>query len=121
MVTWSVSTELAFYLAFPFILSAHLNEKRWWWWCVAVYTCVPTLLLGTVEHNGPGEWRVYINPVVRVGEFLAGMLAAMLLSPAVIHCDKTDIAVLGTSLCVVALGCAPAAVSDWCAMGVMAL
>jgi peptidoglycan/LPS O-acetylase OafA/YrhL len=87
-VSWSISTEFAFYLFFPFLI--HRWEKTWWWkmaaalalaygmiW-LAVYWQLPDYSPMTVPRDKMIiSTLVYINPLARVFEFTLGMFTAM--------------------------------------------
>lgn len=87
-VSWSISTEFAFYLFFPFLI--HRWEKTWWWKVAAALAMAFGLVALTVYLKLP-DYRpslprnqmiisslVYIHPFARVFEFTLGMLTALL-------------------------------------------
>ncbi|WP_328980575.1 acyltransferase [Streptomyces canus] len=83
-VSWSLSCELFFYLAFPLLLPlvARIRPERLWAWAgavVAVIGCVPLLaelLPGQSGFDIYSFWLVYALPPVRALEFVLGMLMA---------------------------------------------
>lgn len=87
-VSWSVSTEAFFYLAFPVLI---LGWSRWWMarfvaaciGLVAIFMIVDRLGLPTYGNPLGEEGRlttqhglVYIHPVTRIFEFILGMVVA---------------------------------------------
>ncbi|WP_234335915.1 acyltransferase family protein [Streptomyces sp. NRRL S-920] len=92
-VSWSLSCELFFYAAFPFLLRCvvRIRDGRLWWWAaamVAMIVCVPVVATYLVPDGNPmtpllpymnnDAWFVYFFPVTRALEFLLGMLVARL-------------------------------------------
>jgi peptidoglycan/LPS O-acetylase OafA/YrhL len=89
-VSWSLSAEAFFYLAFPLLiaLTARIRGQRLWYWAGGVAACVllaPVAaqhLLPSQPHFvwGPASltqiWFVYLFPAVRAFEFLLGILMA---------------------------------------------
>ncbi len=86
-VSWSISTELFFYFAFPLLI---LRLPQTWWWKAAAVVIVVALLVSFCdranipgfESSGPFEINLagilYISPLARLAEFFLGMVAAML-------------------------------------------
>jgi peptidoglycan/LPS O-acetylase OafA/YrhL len=83
MVSWSISTELFFYAAFPLLLSG-LN-RNWHLKLAALFllggVSAYMLDLSGVNYYSPDQWAVfsghglaYISPLFRVQEFFMGML-----------------------------------------------
>ena len=78
-VSWSLSAEAAFYLAFPLIVRVFINLRprmRWTlaigWWVV----CSAIVLYGA--HKGARWYPLdYTNPVLRSSEFILGVVAAL--------------------------------------------
>lgn len=80
-VSWSISTEMFFYLAFPFLL---VDLRRRWLRHVGLALICAALVLGALRLAGvPTEGGrnevtllsgVYANPLVRVVEFVLGMV-----------------------------------------------
>lgn len=82
-VSWSISTEMFFYLAFPFF---RYQWKRTWHWKSALVILIVVAILSVATFTGlqpidsknplvqsaPG-WG-YISPLVRMVEFVLGML-----------------------------------------------
>ncbi len=79
-VSWSLSVELFFYIAFPFVLPLltrlTLNTRR-----IVMVACVvvPLLIaLGLRPHPADNSyWFMYVFPPVRMLEFVAGILLAL--------------------------------------------
>lgn len=82
-VTWSISTEAGFYLLFPW-LQRHVQQRPF---VVILLTTVLGFSVAAVAQQLPGfglntlsqpVWQglIYVNPLSRLGEFIAGMLAA---------------------------------------------
>jgi len=80
-LSWSISTELFFYLAFPLILVASARyAKRLFLFSVVLLTLV--LLISsslslpwyTTESTINGAGIIYINPISRIFEFILGVL-----------------------------------------------
>ncbi|MFI8812580.1 MULTISPECIES: acyltransferase family protein [unclassified Streptomyces] len=91
-VSWSLSCEVFFYLAFPFLIRAvlRIRPERLWLWAAGTALAVPTLpwlsaLLpaGEALPFGTGSqeqfWFVYVLPVGRALEFAFGILLARML------------------------------------------
>jgi peptidoglycan/LPS O-acetylase OafA/YrhL len=83
--SWSISCEFFFYLMFPFLLAGW--NKNWWIKLLAS-ACVVGMVLFAYSFYAPHEvtnqnlyflrWVAYINPVVRIFEFILGMSTALL-------------------------------------------
>lgn len=84
-VSWSVSTELFFYLMFPVL--RHNWSKTWHWKSVAVIAASCSVLaIASAVNVAPLDFKeamrvsntgiAYISPFVRIIEFVIGMLAA---------------------------------------------
>lgn len=72
-VSWSISTELFFYLAF--LLLVKVNRKNLT--IIFAFLCAFSLLLVAVANRGmllDAGWVLYINPFIRVLDFISGML-----------------------------------------------
>ncbi|MBL9058519.1 MAG: acyltransferase, partial [Mangrovicoccus sp.] len=85
-VSWSISTEFAFYLAFPVLL---LHFRHDWWWkllaCATVSFAIALYVgaMGVPEFDGNMKTVVMqgfimSNPVARLFEFVLGMACAQL-------------------------------------------
>jgi peptidoglycan/LPS O-acetylase OafA/YrhL len=86
-VSWSISTELFFYLAFPFLIS---RLSRDWYWkllvtfiFVVVFICLVSVLKFPSYNPAnfsaiTSEGLVLISPLVRILEFVCGMVVATL-------------------------------------------
>jgi peptidoglycan/LPS O-acetylase OafA/YrhL len=89
-VSWSVSTEMFFYLAFPFLIRS-LNKR---WWIMLILSCVILGLLVALsnflslpDYGHPAiadhgllvtqHGLIYINPLSRIFEFIFGMCIAL--------------------------------------------
>jgi peptidoglycan/LPS O-acetylase OafA/YrhL len=77
--SWSISTEFAFYLLFPLLI---WKQKKNWWikLAIAAMIVVGFMAYGSnSEHHGFSILALmYINPLVRVFEFVLGMSCATL-------------------------------------------
>lgn len=84
--SWSISTELLFYLAFPLLIKNF--AKSWWWkWGVALLLALAMVSLATIArlptYSGGLNWEinssgvVYISPLARIFEFVTGMCLAL--------------------------------------------
>ncbi len=88
--SWSLSVELFFYLTFPFVYRgiARIRPERLWWWfgglVVAVFAAaVVSQTLLPAQPQLPGmhmtiwqNWFVYAFPLVRLFEFVIGIVTA---------------------------------------------
>ena len=85
-VSWSISTELAFYLAFRFLLA---YARRWGFWLlIPALAIVATLVLwstaaalpvwDTAHDHLSSTGLLYTNPLARFAEFLVGMASGCL-------------------------------------------
>jgi peptidoglycan/LPS O-acetylase OafA/YrhL len=85
-VSWSISTEFSFYLAFPFLI--HRWARTWWWkLALAAALAAGMIALANVLHTPPFTGNnmrtlvstslVYVNPLARLFEFTLGMFAAL--------------------------------------------
>jgi peptidoglycan/LPS O-acetylase OafA/YrhL len=111
-VSWTISTEMAFYLFFPLLL--HRWARTWWWKLpVTLLLAFATIVFCTVlpVSSSPVDmWHasrdglLYINPLARLFEFTVGMTASLLFQRTV---QKIQIGrLLGTVLELAALGLA---------------
>jgi peptidoglycan/LPS O-acetylase OafA/YrhL len=81
-LSWSISTEFFFYLAFPFLIW-HWRGTCWWKWltaagCVAALVFVADrahLIEYSTEDVVTLNGLLYINPLARILEFVTGMVA----------------------------------------------
>jgi peptidoglycan/LPS O-acetylase OafA/YrhL len=84
-VSWSISTEAFFYLVFPFLICRF--DRSWWWKflgtaCFVVAMLSLTDFLKLTFYNSTNLWTitahglVYISPLVRMLEFVTGMVVA---------------------------------------------
>lgn len=71
-VSWSVSTEMFFYIAFIFLVTLN-NRQLQVFFCTVLALIVyhMTVVPDTKQYVG---WTYYINPAFRVIDFMAGML-----------------------------------------------
>src|SRR5262245_8865784 len=80
--SWSISTELFFYLCFPFLI---LDWRRSWWWkWTLTALLVAAAILAGIRLGLPSvssddrvtlHGLLYINPIGRLFEFVTGMVA----------------------------------------------
>ena len=86
-VSWSISTEAFFYLAFPFLICR--LDRSWWWKLLGTVAFVAAILWLTNFLKLPpydsanlsaatAHGLAYINPLVRILEFVFGMVVARL-------------------------------------------
>ncbi|MGX5831020.1 acyltransferase family protein [Mesorhizobium sp. 43Arga] len=84
-VSWSISTEMSFYLVFPFLIRNF--ESAWPWKLAACFVASSAMgllawQLGLPFYSGGKDaviqGIVMVNPVARVFEFCLGMTAALL-------------------------------------------
>jgi peptidoglycan/LPS O-acetylase OafA/YrhL len=94
--SWSISAEFFFYLCFPMLLMA---IRRHFWMPIIVSFSVICLFIHICNINHLTEdaagWNMegllYINPVVRIFEFITGMMTAHLFArirPAILKAGK---------------------------------
>src|SRR3984885_3002913 len=83
-VSWSLSTEVFFYLMFPFLILSF--RENWYWKLFASSFLVAALIAGcnalglpSFSLNGISAHGVlYISPLSRIFEFIAGMCCCLL-------------------------------------------
>ena len=83
-VSWSISTEFLFYLAFPLLIP--FLEKNWYWKLFGSASLVLALIaacnlsgLPLLSMNGvSAHGLLYISPLSRIFEFIAGMCCCLL-------------------------------------------
>ncbi|WP_298209944.1 acyltransferase [Ferrimicrobium sp.] len=80
-VSWSLSCEIFFYLAFPFVLAGvkRLHERGFWVLAavtVTVLIVAPTLATGVGVAAATRYWLFFVFPPYQFGFFLIGMLIA---------------------------------------------
>lgn len=73
--SWSIATEFAFYLLFPFLI---VNFRTTWWWKLAlsVAAAVAMMIVSSVFEIS-GWLTLYQHPFGRLFEFVVGMCAAL--------------------------------------------
>jgi peptidoglycan/LPS O-acetylase OafA/YrhL len=79
-VSWSVSTELAFYIAFPFFIS-RWRQTYWWKIALAISIVAATIVLCDIFRLGDfqpdstitAHGLIYISPLGRILEFVTGI------------------------------------------------
>lgn len=85
-VSWSIATEMGFYLLFPFLILGF--RQSWWWKLIGVMVVLASVLTFCVMGNIPGSspdnansityhGLVYISPFARLFEFFTGMLTGL--------------------------------------------
>ena len=80
--SWSISTELFFYIAFP-VLIWKWNRSWWWKWMGSIILVMALIRFGeimrlpAVSHSDEPTLHglLYINPLARLFEFTTGMVA----------------------------------------------
>jgi peptidoglycan/LPS O-acetylase OafA/YrhL len=83
-VSWSLSSEVFFYALFPIVIVPlfALDRRatiRVLLVVIAVAIAVPLILRPTAENTSLGFWAIYINPLYRFAEFVAGISVCLLL------------------------------------------
>lgn len=71
-VSWSVSTEMFFYLAFMFLVTLSNNQLKVFF--CTVLALIVYHMLNVQDTERYVGWTYYINPAFRVLDFMAGML-----------------------------------------------
>jgi peptidoglycan/LPS O-acetylase OafA/YrhL len=81
--TWSISTEFAFYLVFPFLVMSWRNNWLSKLGLTALLTITSVIIACWLNNGvqsphllGVEQWLVYVSPVARLLEFVLGMTAA---------------------------------------------
>lgn len=87
-VTWSVSVEVFFYALFPFLVGPVLRLTRGGKLlllaaCITLSILWPVLVHPESQDVTVGFWAIYLNPVARLPEFVAGIAMAGLLREGV--------------------------------------
>lgn len=75
---WSISTLFFFYLTFPFVAPrlARLKHKVLWLGVLTlIYMIPPALVILNGDYGMPFTGMLHRNPLIRLPEFLAGILA----------------------------------------------
>ena len=80
--SWSISTELFFYIAFPALIF-QWNRSWWWKWIGSMILVIALIWLGDLlrlpalsQNDEPTlHGLLYINPAARLFEFTTGMVA----------------------------------------------
>ena len=76
--SWSISNEMFFYFAFPFLIILGFRFKRYRYFVlVVIITAIPLLTLVTPEQKF--YWMFYINPFLRIFDFILGISTTTLL------------------------------------------
>ena len=133
-ITWSISTEWFFYLAYLLIAFAVLRLNRpmavagaMLIWCIvwaalasAVFDRNPVIDAWAVQRFGPTaafssnlqesfiRWLLYFSPYLRIGEFILGCLTAQLFLMLRHRKVGTREAVLGITMVMLAMASVPA-------------
>lgn len=76
-VAWSLSCEMAFYLAFPFAMLYLVKAAPWQRWSVALGYVAIFFLAGVAVVKAGHPGALLTLPPARFGEFLLGMVAAL--------------------------------------------
>lgn len=106
-VSWSISTEMFFYILFPWLGKDW--EKTWLRKSVIISICVFIILaIGNLLHVPPLNFNsndyqmsltthgiAYISPFVRIYEFVIGMCAALIFRRIEPHTDKVPGSIWG--------------------------
>ncbi|MFJ8959281.1 acyltransferase family protein [Lentzea sp. NPDC102401] len=73
--SWSLSCEMAFYLAFPLLIKWRMRRP----WLIASATAIAIMIVPAIALTMPGPieyWFVFVFPPVRALEFVLGMAMA---------------------------------------------
>ena len=75
-VSWSLSCEAFFYLAFPLLVRLFIRLRPMWRWGLALgwWALCSIYVLHGGQHDFPVD---YTNPIVRSSEFIVGIVAAL--------------------------------------------
>ena len=74
---WSISTLFFFYLTFPWLAPWLWRRKRLMRWLIlsnAVYLIPPLLVIAFTDGGAPETGRLHRNPLLRLPEFMSGIL-----------------------------------------------
>jgi len=83
-VAWSISTEMFFYLMFPFILKQLQKRKESWFFAtlfavvVLIEFAIGWILQNDIQGLNTVYWLFYISPFFRILDFLSGCCIAFL-------------------------------------------
>ncbi|WP_313464961.1 acyltransferase family protein [Pseudomonas nitroreducens] len=75
---WSLSTLFFFYLCFPFVAPRLARLQHKWRWLLVlwgVYLIPPLLVVASEQYGMPWTGLLHRNPLLRLPEFLSGILA----------------------------------------------
>ena len=75
---WSLSTLFFFYLCFPFVAPRLARLQNKWRWLLALwglYLIAPILVVASEQYGMPWTGLLHRNPLLRLPEFLSGILA----------------------------------------------
>ncbi len=100
---WSVSTEMGFYVAFPFLLL--LSKKTFWPWLVLIIGLAGTAV-GVAQYCASTStaesstmiYFSYVNPVFRLIEFAVGMMVGRIYLDRISPAPETEQASSGIGL-----------------------
>jgi peptidoglycan/LPS O-acetylase OafA/YrhL len=97
---WSISTEFAFYLAFPLLLRG--IETNWWWKLLASVAIVAVISAVQVFYMGPHVSLAYASPLFHSFEFILGMACWVLWNRYLQHAQGPLVLMTALELCAVA-------------------
>lgn len=99
--SWSLSVTMFFYLAFPGLIYLASKSKRTYLWVLLIMICALafSLSLATINEN-LGHYLFYINPVVRLLDFMAGIALYLIIkdyknSASVLRGTLTELVAFG--------------------------
>ncbi|MCX2523724.1 acyltransferase family protein [Larsenimonas rhizosphaerae] len=75
--SWSISTLFFFYLVFPFVAPRLMRVRRSWRALavtMGIYLIPPLLVIAFTDYGMPETGILHRNPIIRLPEFLAGIL-----------------------------------------------
>jgi len=80
-VSWSLSCEAFFYLAFPLLWRRLIGVRRLTWTIGALFSTLSlvVLLLGAVSSPPTADYLLGTSPLFRIGEFILGICLAKLM------------------------------------------
>lgn len=78
-VSWSLSCEVLFYLAFPLVILVMVRLSEIWRWVVAFSCFVVTGIVTVAISRGVDQNVAYHLPLLRFSEFLLGIAGALAL------------------------------------------
>jgi peptidoglycan/LPS O-acetylase OafA/YrhL len=72
-VSWSISNEMFFYVLFPFLV-IWIYKRKANYYIASILLLIPLILLFIFKNHEYSYWLFYINPLLRVFDFVLGIL-----------------------------------------------